>query len=315
MICEKCHRENAENAAFCNGCGAKLNPALYCPKCGAMLPPACVFCSKCGSEVHAEPFAVRPKPKRKKVPFSTLVSSAVAVLLAFALLLALIIPGSGMGIASKKFSTPEDAMQYFAKCVGSGDVNGALAAFDFEEKAEKTDFAAAIDYVRAFYPTQMTFPAKYKEYGQMNKIYIASQDSSYIKMFMYSFLLDEKYTGGTVVNMNGNSDTSSDILNHIDPSRINGLKLVRADLASPGKQSTSANLSNVQKRAKVYGFTDFRDYVALYEWNGQTYLGGFLLVKYDNYWKINALTSNFGGTPSYGTVSPVTEKEYLSLTQ
>ena len=44
--CPKCGSILADDSAFCNKCGAKLND--LCPKCGNQLPQGARFCNKCG---------------------------------------------------------------------------------------------------------------------------------------------------------------------------------------------------------------------------------------------------------------------------
>ena len=53
MICEACRRDNREGAAFCDGCGASLQPA--CPSCGATNRPDAKFCDACGAALTAKP--------------------------------------------------------------------------------------------------------------------------------------------------------------------------------------------------------------------------------------------------------------------
>ncbi len=51
MKCPKCHHENPEDAAFCNGCGHKLE--LTCPEYGKVNPPGSRFCNGCGQVLRA----------------------------------------------------------------------------------------------------------------------------------------------------------------------------------------------------------------------------------------------------------------------
>jgi class 3 adenylate cyclase/predicted ATPase len=49
MRCPSCNRDNAGDAAFCEGCGAKLE--LICSACKTSVSPAARFCKKCGSAI------------------------------------------------------------------------------------------------------------------------------------------------------------------------------------------------------------------------------------------------------------------------
>ncbi len=47
MRCPSCNYDNPGDAAFCEGCGAKLE--LICPTCKASVSPGARFCKKCGT--------------------------------------------------------------------------------------------------------------------------------------------------------------------------------------------------------------------------------------------------------------------------
>ncbi|MDX1413344.1 MAG: adenylate/guanylate cyclase domain-containing protein, partial [Candidatus Promineifilaceae bacterium] len=50
--CPNCQHENANDARFCNNCGAALE--LTCANCGRKNPPASNFCNECGHELAGE---------------------------------------------------------------------------------------------------------------------------------------------------------------------------------------------------------------------------------------------------------------------
>src|SRR6266851_2314768 len=51
MRCPSCNQDNAGDASFCEGCGAKLE--LICPACKASVSPGARFCRKCGTAIGA----------------------------------------------------------------------------------------------------------------------------------------------------------------------------------------------------------------------------------------------------------------------
>ena len=83
LSCGKCGSLNPPDAAFCSGCGAKIQPpqqtreaagSLICASCGAPNPPGAVFCGQCGSKM--EPAA----PAEKAAPEHTMCSKCKIVL-------------------------------------------------------------------------------------------------------------------------------------------------------------------------------------------------------------------------------------------
>jgi len=49
MRCQSCNYDNPGDAAFCEGCGTKLE--LICPACKASVSPGARFCKKCGTAI------------------------------------------------------------------------------------------------------------------------------------------------------------------------------------------------------------------------------------------------------------------------
>src|SRR6185437_3678295 len=56
MRCSSCNHDNPGDAAFCEGCGAKLE--LICPTCKASVSPGARFCKKCGTAIDLTKAAV-----------------------------------------------------------------------------------------------------------------------------------------------------------------------------------------------------------------------------------------------------------------
>jgi transposase len=62
MTCPQCQAQNADDARFCEECGARL--ALACPQCGAEVSPGKKFCRACGAALSG------PAPDRPLSPAS-----------------------------------------------------------------------------------------------------------------------------------------------------------------------------------------------------------------------------------------------------
>ena len=78
MRCQSCNYDNPADAAFCEGCGTRLE--LLCPACKAPVSAGARFCKKCGaalgpanSPASATVSAVSParsaaEPRRAETP-------------------------------------------------------------------------------------------------------------------------------------------------------------------------------------------------------------------------------------------------------
>ena len=54
MKCTKCNAEIADNAKFCQICGAKVEIENKCPNCGATIKKDAKFCPECGDKIEKE---------------------------------------------------------------------------------------------------------------------------------------------------------------------------------------------------------------------------------------------------------------------
>ena len=65
-FCPKCGAQQPDGAVFCSKCGTKLHAQSQrkiCPNCHSEMEPGMIFCSKCGARYNP-PQPVRPDPPR-----------------------------------------------------------------------------------------------------------------------------------------------------------------------------------------------------------------------------------------------------------
>lgn len=214
--------------------------------------------------------------------------------------------------AAGGYDTPDAAMEAFAQKVAALDTGAALEMFSAAKKAEHFDFDQFVERIQAFSPISSAISDEYDAYAPLNKAMFNNQSAMQLKIFMLSFMVegDRMEAVSTLEDM---GVTGLELEQMIDPQQLAGLKLVRADKAMPELQDSDAHKLNVQNNGKLYGYKDAADYIALYELDGQHYMGGFTLVQYDDGWYVDSLTSTFAGTPATGRVAPITEQEYLDM--
>lgn len=93
--CPKCGASLEDEAAFCSACGSVIaapgpegaGRVEYCGRCGERLAAGTQFCPNCGAPVSA---GKKKAPKGKKI---AIISSAVAAVVAIAVLAAVLLPG------------------------------------------------------------------------------------------------------------------------------------------------------------------------------------------------------------------------------
>lgn len=306
MICSNCKNEIEEGNLFCNYCGHKFQKEnLFCPSCGSELKQGTAFCPACGIKVVT---SSKENKDRKKLPLSTIIVSLLAIILALGMAFVLIYKGVASS-DQKYFKTPETAAEYFVKCINKNDFEGALQAFALDEKAKNYDSVAFMERMNAFMPLTGLAP-EYKEYAPLNRAFLNNQASQSVKGFAYSFIYKEDFTIPLILS--DSNYEASDIYKLLDPVKLKGLKLDRLDYVYPELQDSERNQENIKAMGETFGFTDKKEYFALYEFEDEFFVGGFSLVKYKKGWQIDALNSPLGGTAVYA-VTPTNEDEYESM--
>jgi hypothetical protein len=289
MFCIKCGKENPEGRAFCVGCGNAL-----CP------PP----------EISQEPVLRYTKPNFKKKNIAALALAAVSVLLAVMLVLSLtgVFAAGGVGVASKSFSTPEDAIKYFIDRLKARDMDGALGACAINEMAKGFDYEAFAERVKSLQPLTVTYlPSEYSEFVEYNKYKITKDIMLQMVAFSSGFYLPEKYWRllSATMPLNSGVDVES-LIKQLDPSKISKLKI--ADIGKSPKHDTTTNRKTQKSIAKTYGADDEQFRTVLYEYDGDYYVGGFTLIEYGNRWQIANLVDPIAGISAYGAPIKLEDK-------
>lgn len=207
--------------------------------------------------------------------------------------------------------TPEDAMQQFVERLSATQTNGAIMYFSFEHKAENFNFAEYTDRVQAFIPMNGGMP-EYDMYGPVNYAYFLNHSAMQMRMFMLSFLMDAEQLNN-VQKLDDLDMDSAALMQSLDPAPLKNLKLLRTDLANSELQESESYRKNTAALKKCFGYDDSKEYTALYELDGEYYMGGFTLVQYDKKWYIDSLTSILANMSATGAAGRITEQEYLDI--
>ena len=295
---------------------------MICKKCGKDNPSASAFCVYCGNALLEDSAAqpagpeqtIQAKTKKKKnVPALVLgiLSVVLAVLLALSFL-GIFAGGTAVstGTASKSFSTPEDAIEYFVGCIKNSDLNGALGACAVNEMAEGFDFEEYTQRLRVIQPFITSYlPSEYGEYADYNRYKVSQQIAMQAMNFVMALSIPEDYTGlveGTVIPIDEDDSTPKDIIKAIDPSDISGLEII--DIGKAEKHDSERNRENQQRLAKCFGADDLQFRTVLYKYDGDYYVGGFTVIEYNGKWLIDNLSDPLAGIPAYGTPIELDDK-------
>ena len=209
-------------------------------------------------------------------------------------------------------STPEEAIGSFVAALCENDLQKALQVCAIEDYAAGYDFVGMVDYMKTFMPLQQMAPSEYGLYAGINAISAMYALTNQIKMMIYSFFVPE-VGDGKPMYVGGSMDDAKAFATTVDPAKLKNLKLVRTDPPMQTLLNSEKNVKAFQRWADIYGADEMTERIALYELDGKTYLGGFVLLRYGEEWRIKSLNSNLAGLSVMGTVEETTPAAYASL--
>ncbi|MFN8444415.1 MAG: hypothetical protein U0175_26765 [Caldilineaceae bacterium] len=211
------------------------------------------------------------------------------------------------------YSTPDEAVTAYFAALSQADPTKLLQASAVEEMSERFDFAASIDRLQAFLPTQSLAPTADPFYVELNKIQLSSQILNQVKMFSYSLLSQEAVDKGSPIIQMG-AERVAQFQHDVDPSRLAAIQVERIDLPNKAIMQESKYLENAAKIARIYGADEMTERVVLFSFEEKEYLLGFTLLRYGETWKISSATSPLAGTSATGVAQPTTLEEFESMT-
>lgn len=287
---------------------------MDCSYCGAPAAPGCLFCQSCGQPLEMSLTPAVPSSKAsKKKNIGVLVMSGVSLLLAILLVLSLtgVLGGASGGssafAASKSFSTPEDAIEYFVDRLTAGDWEGALAACAVNEIAENYDYEAMIERLQTLLPNLPCLPSEYQEYAGFNNASVRASLLRQMAWLTFSVTLPDEYDTFLEYMPTYEGIDFDDVVEDMDPASVSGLKLMRID--SHAFLETEQNEENYERQAAVYGADAQTSRVVLYEYDGDYYAGGFTLLQYNGRWLISWLNDPLAGIPVTGALLRVDDED------
>lgn len=212
---------------------------------------------------------------------------------------------------SPGFPTPEDAVRHFVDALVASDFDRAMAACSVDEQADGFDFPGYIDRVKTHIMFSSPAPSTSDLYRDLDAAATLGSLANQTKMLIYSFFVTDGLDGQPV--MPADRAYAEEFQQVVDPSNLIDLELVRIDPPMNRILWTAKNINNFNKMANIYGAETMTERIALYKLDGQTFVGGFGLYRYESGWKIFKLNSSLAGTSANGAAMPATLEDYESL--
>jgi hypothetical protein len=219
--------------------------------------------------------------------------------------------GNAFKIPEKNFETPEAAIQHFVERLAANDLSGAFEACDINE-ADLFNYTVFTHYLRAMIPLTSPAPTKSPMLAQTNRIIQMAQIARQIRIMTYSFFTKIPLNGNTTAN-----PTDKDIenfINETDARNLAGLKIEKIQLPVSAKILNSERArKNAVEQARPNGADDSTERIVLYNLNNEWFCGGFRLMKYGKYWRIDSLYSSFANLSSTGVLKRTSPDEFDSM--
>lgn len=234
----------------------------------------------------------------------------VAVLAVLALVLGVLLAVGGGSDSSEQqgLATPEEAIEFSTAKIAEGDAAAALSAWAGDAQAENLDLVGSLERVQVVSPGDASsLPSGDELFVGLGQTVRAGAAADQYRRMAFSLLLPEVSTDSTTVLGDGDV-TAQDVADGLDSERLAGLQAQRIDLVEGPAQYEEM----LQEMATLVGADERREYVVLYEWDGETYLGGVSVLRYGDDWQIETLGSTMAGTAN-GALEPTTADEYDDL--
>lgn len=261
------------------------------------------------------PYGQPPTPPPGRVPSGRRRGAAlpwvlVAVLTVVALvlggLLVLQAVGGGDDDEGRGFASPEEAIEFSTDSIADGDAAAAISAWRPEEQARGNDLVATLERLQAFTPYNASIlPGDDELFAGLGAAGRAGGAAEQYRRLTYSLLVPDLSPDSVTPLTDDGAPSAEEIRDDLDSSRLEGLRAERIEQLEGSERLTES----YDEAARLVGADERREYLVLYEWDGETYLGAVGVLRYDDEWSIDALGSPIVNV-SVGILEPASEDDF-----
>jgi len=251
------------------------------------------------------PTAPPAAARRRPLPWILVAVLAVVAVVLGTLLLT---RGGAGDVEQSGYATPEETIEVFTERLADGDVDGALSTWAGEKQAANLDLVGTLERLRAFTPFDSTIlPSGDPAFVELAGTIRAGVAADQLRRLTLSVLLPEIDLTVTTPLDDGDV-TAQGIADALDHARLASLRVERVDAV----EGPEPHVESLERLAELVGADERREYVVLYECDGETYLGGVGVLRYGDEWSIDTLSAVLAGTP-VAVLEPTTVEEYEAL--
>ncbi|NLW88744.1 MAG: hypothetical protein GXY43_03355 [Clostridiaceae bacterium] len=257
-------------------------------------------------------------PEKKPIARPTVILSILCVALAVVLVLTQFGVIGTLRKAEQEradwFDSPEAAIRFFVESIRDGRFDAAVSSFAAIETAPKSNFSSQLDTVGSYFPVyQYNMPEQYPDYESLVLSIEQGRAASSTLQFASSILLGENYmkTASFPEDAQARKEQIDSIITVLNPVLLEKISVSRIDIVFADFQSTEEYTAHMSSHVNAYGYEGYLEYIALIQFNEQTFLAPFSMVSSAGKWKILQMTSGIMQI-EYSSAIPISEEEYLN---
>ncbi len=259
---------------------------------------------------HGQP----PTPRPGAVPSGRRRDAALPwILVAVLTVVALVLGGllvlqavGGDDDEGRGFASPEEAIEFSTDSLADGDAAAAISAWRAEEQARGNDLVATLERLQAFAPYNASIlPGDDELFAGLGAAGRAGGAAEQYRRLTYSLLVPDLSPDSVTPLTDDGAPSAEEISDDLDSSRLEGLRAERIEQLEGSERLTES----YDEAARLVGADERREYLVLYEWEGETYLGAVGVLRYDDEWSIDALGSPIVNV-SVGILEPASEDDF-----
>ncbi len=224
---------------------------------------------------------------------------------------------------SRSFDLPEEALLFFARSIAEGNFEAALSAMDAQASAEHGDYQALVERTGAIIPSSFLMAPDYPSFIPLNENRLRALQSHQFYGFVFSLLLPEmaSYIDSPMIIRDGlikfPNDVGSmplqDYMDRLNPQNLSSLSLRQVFMMNKPIYHNESYQENIRKQGAIYGFSEQKDFVAVYELDDQLFLHTCTAVKRPDGWQLSSLNSIITGAHASGIAQPIPQEEVAAL--
>lgn len=196
------------------------------------------------------------------------------------------------------FNTPYAVIEYFVDNIKIGNFDNVLftSPYNYDSLIKRINPREVINYAGAnLVQLRANIPL---QYHSIIKLELLGLFATEIRYFLFNLLLSEEYPD-FATNLKP-FDVNDSILDHyfslMNVENLKTLEIISIDIYKPDIQFSERGRNyTLMQYVNAFGCDEKIEFTVLYKHNGNFYVGGIIVVRYDTNWYIESLSGSYSG--------------------